>query len=174
MKHLIKLFVITFFLTTSTHVLAEQKIVVMDMKYILNNSKAGKGAQEFLKKRFTANIKKYTDMENSLKKEESDLLSKRNVLTNEEYTKKVNELRKKVIDFQTEKRTTDDKNTALWAKLRKTLLKEIEPILEAYINENNVSLVIEKKNIVGGSKEYDITKIIIEKLDAQVPSIDLK
>ena len=52
MKYLVKFFVVTFFLIFNTHTFAEQKIVVLDMKYVLNNSKAGKGAQDFLKKSF--------------------------------------------------------------------------------------------------------------------------
>ena len=48
MKYLVKYFVVTFFLLISTSVFAEQKIVVLDMKYVLNESKAGKGAQDFL------------------------------------------------------------------------------------------------------------------------------
>ena len=48
MKYLVKFFVVTFFFIISTHTFAEQKIVVLDMKYVLNNSKAGKGAQDFL------------------------------------------------------------------------------------------------------------------------------
>ena len=50
MKYLVKIFVVTFLLLISTHTFAEQKIVVLDMKFILNNSSAGKGAQVFLKK----------------------------------------------------------------------------------------------------------------------------
>ena len=52
MKYLVKYFVVTFFLIVSTHVFAEQKIVVLDMKYVLNNSKAGKGSQDYLQKIF--------------------------------------------------------------------------------------------------------------------------
>ena len=63
MKYLVKFFVVTFFFIISTHTFAEQKIVVLDMKYVLNNSKAGKGAQDFLKKSFNNNAKKYSDME---------------------------------------------------------------------------------------------------------------
>ena len=52
MKYLVKFFVVTFFLILCTHTFAEQKIVVLDMKYVLNFSSAGKGAQEYLKKTF--------------------------------------------------------------------------------------------------------------------------
>ena len=58
MKFFVRLFVVTFFLLFSTAGFAEQKIVVMDLTYILNFSKAGKGAQEFLKKSFENNLKK--------------------------------------------------------------------------------------------------------------------
>ena len=47
------------------------------MKFILNNSKAGKGAQDFLQKSFKENQKKFVDAENTLKNEESDLLDKK-------------------------------------------------------------------------------------------------
>ena len=50
MKHFVKFFVITFFLLICTHTFAEQKIAVLDLTYVLNQSKAGKGAQDFLKK----------------------------------------------------------------------------------------------------------------------------
>ena len=41
----------------TSQVFAESKVVFFDMKFILNNSKAGKKAQEYLKKHITA-IKK--------------------------------------------------------------------------------------------------------------------
>ena len=174
MKYLVKFFVVTFFFIFSTQAFAEQKIVVLDMKYVLNSSTAGKGAQEFLKKKFNDNIKKFSDMENALKKEETDLLGKRTILSKEVYANKVDELRKKVIDFQSQKRLSDDKNTALWSKLRTTLIKQIKPILDSYIKANDISLVIDKKGMIGGLIEYDITEIIIEKLDTEFPSLNLQ
>ena len=62
MKHLVKFIVVTLLLFFCTNSFAEQKIVVLDLKYLLNNSKAGKGAQDFLKKRFNDNAKKFSEM----------------------------------------------------------------------------------------------------------------
>ena len=174
MKYLVKFFVITFFLIVSTHAFAEQKIVVLDMKYVLNNSKAGKDAQEFLTNKFNNNAKKFSELEKSLKKEESDLLKLKASLTKEEYTKKSDALRKKVIDYQSQRRSSIDKLATQRLEARKTLMRQIEPILDAYIIENNISLVIDKKNMVGGSTEYDVTKIIVEKLDKKFPSLKLQ
>jgi len=174
MKHFVKFFVVTFFLLFCTHVLAEQKIVILDLKYVLNNSKAGKGAQDFLKKSFAESTKKYTDMEKDLKKEEKELLNKKTVISKEEYIKRSDSLRKKVIDYQSQRRGSVDKIATLRVESRQKLIEAIEPILETYIKENSISLVVDKKYTLGGNPANDITKIIIEKLDKSLPSLNLK
>ena len=174
MNRFIKYFLLTFFLIFSTSLHAEEKIVILDLKYVLNESKAGKGAQDFLKKSYTTNIKKFKDIETSLKKEESDLLSKKTVLSKEDYTKKSDTLRKKVIDFRSQRRAAMDKITTQRTESRETLIKSITPILETYIKENNISVVINKVHTLGGNPENDITKIIVEKLNKVLPSLNLK
>ena len=174
MKYFVKFFVVTFFLVFCTHVIAEQKIVVLDLTFVLNNSKAGKSAQDFLKKTYNNNLKKYADMEKALKKEEQDLLTKKTVLSKEEYTKKTDALRKKVIDFQSQRRAAIDKIATQRANSRETLIKALDPILEAYIKENNIALVVDKKFALGGRPENDITKIITDKLNKTLPSLNLK
>ena len=69
MKYIVKFFVVTFFLLICTHTFAEQKIVVLDLTYVLNGSKAGKDAQEFLKKTFDTNTKEFSDIEKTLKEQ---------------------------------------------------------------------------------------------------------
>ena len=174
MKYLVKFFVITFFVLICTHTFAEQKIVILDLTHVLNESTAGKGAQDFLKKTFDSNKKKFTTIEQGLKEEEKDLLAKRNILSKEEYGKKINSLRKKNMDFQTERRAAIDKITMQRAKARETLLKKLEPIIKNYIEKNNISLLVDKKYILGGGAQSDITKVIIEKLNKDLPSLNLK
>ena len=169
-----KYFFITFFLFFSFGLLAQEKIAILDLKYVLNQSKAGKGAQDFLKKSYNQNIKKFKEIETSLKKEEADLLSKKTVLSKEDYTKKSDTLRKKVIDFRSQRRAAMDKITTQRAESRSTLIKSITPILETYIKENNISVVINKAHTLGGNPENNITDIIVEKLDKVLPSLDLK
>ena len=174
MKYLVKFFVVTFLLLVCTYSFAEQKIVMLDMTFVLNESKAGKGAQDFLKKSFTDNQKKFIEIEKSLKKEESDLLEKKNILTKDEYNKKTDSLRKKVIDYQSQRRASLDKIATQRVKARETLLQKVTPILDSYMKENNISLVIDKKYTLGGNPEIDITKVIVEKLNKELPSLNFK
>ena len=46
--------------------------------------------------------------------------------------------------------------------------------LENYVKENNISIVIDKKSMINMSSEYDITKIITEKLNKELPSLSLQ
>ena len=174
MKYLVKFFVVTFLLLIYTHASAEHKVVYLDMKFVLNNSKAGKGAQDFLKESFKKNQKNFLDEENALKKEESDLLAQKTILTKEEYQKKTDNLRKKVIDYQSQRRTSLEKITTQRAEARQKLLEKLDPILKTYIKENDISLIINKKNVLMGNTNLDITNIIVEKLNKELPSLIIK
>ena len=46
--------------------------------------------------------------------------------------------------------------------------------IDSYIKENDISLVIDKQNMLGGKPEHDITKFIVEKLNQELPSLNLK
>ena len=113
-------------------------------------------------------------MEEKLKNEETDLLGKKTILTKEEYSRKSDALRKKVIDYQSQRRMSLDKIATQRLEARETLIKKINPILKTYISENNISLVIDKRNILGANPDNDITTIIVEKLNRELPSLNLK
>ena len=174
MKYIVKFFVVTFLVLASTYTYAEQKIVYIDMKIVLNESKAGKEAQDFLQKSFKTNQKKFADLEKNLKKEENDLLSKKTILSKEDYQKKADGLRKKVIDYQSERRSSLDKIAVQRSNARKKLLEKVDPLLNSFIKENAISMVVDKKSIFGGNVDLDITKKIIEKLNKELPSLNLK
>ena len=174
MKYFVKIFVVTLLILIYTHASAEQNIAFLDMKYVLNNSKAGKGAQDFLQNSLKKNQKKFSNAEDELKKEERDLLEKKNILTKEEYKKKSDSLRKKVIEYQSERRMALEKITKQRSEARQVLLKELDPMLKAYVVENGISLIIDKKHVVMGNNALDITNIIIDKLNKALPSLKLK
>jgi len=174
MKNVLKYLLITFLFLNTSYALAEQKIVILDLKLLLNNSKAGSGAQNFLKKSYAKNVKKFTGVEKNLKKEEVDLLKKKTILSKEEYKKKSDELRKKVIAYQSERRAAFDNISSQRSKSRDILIKKINPILNTYMKENNITLVIDKKNVLGGIPDINITTFIMKRLDKELPSLNLK
>ncbi len=176
MKYFVKIFVVTFLalICTYSNAQSEQKVAYLDMKYILNNSKAGKEAQDFLKDLFKKSQSQFSQKQNELRESEKDLLTKKTILSKEDYKKKTEELRKKVMTFQANRKTAGEKITKQRLEAKQALLKALNPILTSYVKENNISLVIDKQNVVIGNDELDITETIIKKLDAKLSSLNLK
>ena len=108
MKYLVKFFVITLLLFQFTNVFAQENIMYIDMKFILNNSSAGKNAQEALEKIHSSSLEKFKKTEESLKEEETLLLSKKKLIKKEEYEKLAKTLRKKVMTYQADRRIKND------------------------------------------------------------------
>ena len=79
-----------------------------------------------------------------------------------------------MIDYKSQRRAAMDKITTQRAEARSTLIKSVDPILQTYIKENNISVVINKTSTLAGDQKNDITQIIVEKLDKILPSLDLK
>ena len=67
MKYIVKIIVVTLISLFCTYAIAEQKVVFLDMKFILNNSKAGKEAQDFLKAKLKSSQKQFKNAETELK-----------------------------------------------------------------------------------------------------------
>ena len=146
----------------------------IDMQRILNQSKAGKEAQDFLKKKIITGDKNFKEEGELLKKEEIDLIAKKKTLSADEYKKKLNQLREKNIKFQ-KKRTNITRAIATQrADARNRLLKALDPILRKYMSENNVQIIIYRKYIVMAQSKLDLTDKILEIFNKELKSLNLK
>ena len=145
----------------------------LDFKYILNNSVAGKKAQDNLQKKLKDGINSLNKKEKSLQEEEKKMIQQKKVISQEEYVKKVNDLRKKVSSLRTERNTLLEKISKDRSKARNELLKSLNPIIKDYMQEKKIRLVVDKKNIILADEKLDITKDIMEALNGKLKSIKL-
>jgi len=146
----------------------------IDMNNLLNQSKAGKGAQDFLKKRIVTADKKFKEEGELLKKEEIDLIAKKKTISADEYKKKLNQLREKNIKFQ-RKRTNFTRAIATQrADARNRLLKALDPILTKYMSENNIQIIIYKKYVVMANSKLDLTDKVLGIFNKELKSLNLK
>ncbi len=53
------------------------------------------------------------------------------------------------------------------------MLKSLDPILTEYFKQNQISLMLYKRNIAIGTSDLDITDTIIDELNKKLPSIKL-
>ena len=99
-----KIFILTIFILSYHNLSSAKEIYFVDLKKILNESKAGKKAQNFLKKKFESENKKFEKEGAAIKKEESDLIAKKKIISPEEYKKNLNTLRAKSVSYQNKRR----------------------------------------------------------------------
>ena len=109
-----------------------------------------------------------------LKTEEIDLISQKSTLSKDEYKTKSDNLRNKVIKYQADRKQSLDKIAKQRVDARQKLLKTLDPIIQAYMAENNVALVLDKKIVVMGNNNFNVTNAIIDKLNKELPSLSLK
>ena len=146
----------------------------LDFKFILNQSEAGKKAQDFLKNKLEKGIKGLKDKEKKIQEEEKKVIQQKKIISSEEYKKKVSELRIKVSSLQKERNKLLETVANQRNDARNKLLKNLNPIVKQYMQEKNIRMVIDKKDILLADDELDITKDIITLLNKKLTSINLK
>ena len=161
-----------FLFSFNQFVLADNTYFI-DFTRVLNQSKAGAEAQKNLKNKFESENKKFLTEEENIKKQENELISQKKALSNEDYQNKVDELRKKVAKLQTEKQESLNEIARSRAKARQELLKNVNPILQTYMEENKIRLIVDKQSVILSDTTLEITDKIIEILNQKLSSIKI-
>ena len=161
MKIIIKIFFLSL-IFFSQNLLAESKIVFLNVDRIINESNLGKKFNEELDNSYKKDNEKLLLEKKEIEKKENEIKSQKNILSDEELNKKVIELRKAINDHNTKKRNIDIKFRDQKIKQTNILVQNLNKILAKYAEENSISFILQKKNIVIGKNNLDITNQIME------------
>ena len=163
-----------FFLFSSVTNLSAKEVYFLDFTHVLNKSKAGKEAQDFMKNKIKKENEKFLKIEKDLLSQEKELISKKNAMKNEEYKKKIGELRKKVLDLQKERNNFLKEIAKTRQDSRKKLLENLNPILTTFMKENDIMIILDKKNVLVGNNKFDLTNKILEIFNKKIKSLNLR
>ncbi len=149
------------------------RIVYLNVDKIMQDSAAGKSIKKQLKKKKEANVAKFKKIEEDIKKKEKDIISKKNILSQDEFKKKMVSLRKDIVSYQKERNKIFNEINKSRINASTKLIKKLTPILEEYSKKNSISLIIQKKNIVIGKKNIDITPEIFDIVNKKIKDIKI-
>jgi Skp family chaperone for outer membrane proteins len=170
-----KFFFIIFFSALSVNsIKANDKVSYVDMDFLITNTIAGKSLLENFKKEEKLKVDKFKISDENFKNKEKKILAKKNLVTNDEINK---ELRSLQVEFQNYRKNKIKEIDELKAKRNRNILnfiKLINPIIERYMSENSIAILLDKKNIFIASKNYDITKNLVTLIDKDIKSIDIE
>tara|TARA_B110001450_G_C17530855_1_gene444626 strand:- start:287 stop:826 length:540 start_codon:yes stop_codon:yes gene_type:complete len=147
--------------------------VFIDLDYIVQNSNAGKSVNASIKKRNDKIIKELLSIEKKLKADESKIISQKNLISKEEFNKQISKLKEDIKAYKNLKQKKTKELTLLKIEANKKAIEFLNPILSEYSKEQSISLILQKRNIVMGKNELDITQNILKIFNQKVKKIEI-
>ena len=163
-----------FFFIISSPVISEQKIVFVDMDKLVSVSKPGSSIFNQLKGINEKNLNFLKKEEKKFQEKEKKLISQKNIISETDFKNKVDELKSEINNYNQNRKKMIEKFNKLEVENTNKLLKLINPILEKYSIENEISIILQKKDLIIGKTELDITDEIISVINNEIKEFKIK
>ena len=120
---------------------------------------------------YKAEEKRLVDIEKKLQEKENDIVKKKNVLSKEELNKKISVLRNEINEFKNERFQVNENFKKKRLSNVNKMVESLNEILAKYSSEKSISMIIQKKNIVIGKSDLDITDEVLNIFNKEVKSL---
>ena len=172
MKFFLSLFL--FFLIFSRPGISDQKIVFVDMDKLISVSKPGSSIFNQLKAINNKNLNFLKKEEKQFKEKEKKLIAQKNIISETDFKDKVDELKSEINNYNLNRNKMIKKFNELKVENTNNLLKLINPILAKYSTEKEISIILQKKDLIIGKIELDITDKIITIINDEIKEFKIK
>ena len=149
------------------------KISYIDVEKIMSDSTVGKKINKRIESLIKKKNKEFQKVEKDLKDKEAEISKQQNILSKDELNKKINSLKIDISNYRSLKNDFNNEMNKKRLKATSQLVVYLNKILGKYASDNSISLIIQKKNIVIGKAEIDITKEVLKIFDKEVKDVKL-
>ena len=166
--------ILVIFMFFTNQAFSEQKIAFIDLDKVMSTSKSGISILKQLTDLNNKNLKFLNDEEKKFKKKETILISQKNILSKADFQKKIDELKAEIKNYNQNrnKMLTDYKKLKI--ENTNNLLKLINPILIKFSNDKEISIILQKKDLVVAKTQLDITDEVIKIVNSEVKEFKIK
>jgi len=162
------------FVISLNSVNAEQKLVFLDMERVITTSSSGLSIINQLKDLSDKNLVLLNKQEKNFKEKETKLISQKNIISESEFTNKAEQLKKEINELNKSRNKIITDFNKLKIENTNKLLKMINPILIKFSNDNSISLILQKKDLIIGNSEFDVTDKILKIVNNEVKTFKIK
>jgi outer membrane protein len=155
-------------------VISEQKIAIINMDKVISTSKSGISILKQLNDLKNKNSKFLKEEEKKFKEKEVKLISQKNILSKTDFKNKVDELKSEITNYNTNRNKMIEDFNKLKVDNTNNLLRLINPILIDFSNDKEISIILQKKDLVVAKTELDITDEIIKIINTEVKEFKIK
>ena len=144
------------------------------MDTVMSTSKSGISILKQLTDLKNKNSKFLKNEEKKFKEKETKLISQKNILSEVDFQKKIVELRSEIKNYNQNRNKIINEFNEFKIDNTNNFLKLINPILVKFSNEEGISIILQKKNLVVAKTELDITEEIIKIINTEVKEFKIK
>ena len=155
-------FILIFYISFTTFSISAEKTVFLDIDFVFDNLDYGKYIYSRLDELNKKNFHNIYNMEKELEQKKKSIDVSKNISTKENLDQQISLFNQDVKNFRSEK-SKILKNFELKKKNEiDNFLVKVNPIVQEYMKENSISIVLPKNQIFMGNVDMDITNDIIE------------
>lgn len=147
---------------------AKANLAFINLEKIINNTDYGKEILNEIKLLKNKDYEKLKEMENQLKSSEDQLNKKRNIISENDYEKQIKNLTKKISEYRTFKNNVTINFENNKKKYLNTFFSKINPLIQEYMDEQQIDILLNQENIFIGKNSVDITDTIIKILNLKI------
>tara|TARA_B100002019_G_C21268039_1_gene600502 strand:- start:563 stop:1117 length:555 start_codon:yes stop_codon:yes gene_type:complete len=151
----------------------ETIIGVIDLNFILSDSKAAKDAAEQIEKIALEIENEIKESDKNLMDEQSELLESQQIMAPAVFDEKRQEYEKKVQNYNLKRQEKLMSIDLLVSESRNEVLNTLKPILEEISNEKGITVLLEKNSVLLNAESMDITKDALIILNKELPSLEV-
>ena len=164
-KFIIILFI---FFIQINFVYSDNNIVFVDLDKIMTTSKPGASILEKLNKKNNKILNNFKEDQKKLKEKEVKIIAQKNILSEDEFQSNISKLKIEINKYNENRKKVINEFNTLKAESTDKFMEKINSIFIKYSNENSISMIFAKKNMIIGKSELDITDEIIKIINNEI------
>lgn len=173
-KIIIKFLLLLQICTTSLYAEGPNSVVgVIDLNYILSESKAAKDAATQIENIAKAIEEEIKISDQALIDEQNELVDSQPIMAPAAFEEKRKEYEKKVQNYNITRQEKLLSIDNLVAESRNNVLNALKPILEEISNSKGITVLLEKNSVLLNAENMDITLESLNYLDKEFPSLEV-
>ena len=165
---------ILFFFTNLTIAKADNEIRFVDIDFIYTNSVAGKKANSKILDQSKNISDELQNFQKTINDEKAKLINQKNILAKDEYQKQSLQLEKKISEYNKILSVKNNKLQKLKNDVKIDFSNKLNNILQEYAKNNSINMILDKKNILIGKNNLDVTEDILDLFNKNIKEIKIK
>ena len=144
------------------------------MDRVISISNPGSSIVKQLNELNNKNLKFLKNQEKKFKEKETKLVSQKNIISETDFKNKVDNLKLEIKNYNQNRNKMIEEFNKLKLDNTNRLLKLINPILVKFSNNKEISIILQKKDLIVAKTELDITDEVIKIINTEIKVFKIK